>query len=86
MRRLLFSFTLFPFQYLLCDLLFFCKYKWYEWSLNNDPECHSHHYMRGGASYQAVHEQPSGSTEDTVKNPGVGNLLLLLLVHNSLHK
>lgn len=64
-----------------------CSLNVVECSLNNVPEAaRSHHYMRRGASYQAVQEQPSGSTEDTVKDPGIGNFLLLLLVHNSLHK
>ncbi|KAA8582667.1 hypothetical protein FQN60_006338 [Etheostoma spectabile] len=31
------------------------------------------------SAFQAVHEQPSGSTEDAVKNPGIRYLLLLLL-------
>ena len=51
-----------------------------------NPQCNTHHYKRRGASYQAVHEQPPGSAEDAVKELRVGNLLLLLLVHNSPHK
>lgn len=42
--------------------------------------------MCRGAFYQAVHEQPFGSAEDTVKDDGIGDLPLLLLVHNSFHK
>lgn len=36
--------------------------------------------------YQAVHEQPSGSTEDAVEGPRIVELLLLLLIYDSLHK
>lgn len=46
----------------------------------------THHYMRWGAFYQAVCKQPFGTTEDTVKDPGIGHLLLLLLVHDSSHE
>lgn len=58
----------------------------FECGSNKDPQCNTHHYMCRGAFNQAVQEQPSGSTEDAVKDPGIRNLLLLLLVHESFHK
>lgn len=54
--------------------------------LNNTDSKNTHHDLCRGVSYQGVYEQTSGAAEDAVKDGGIGDLLLLLLVYHSLHK
>lgn len=46
----------------------------------------THHDEGRGGSDEAVQEQTSGSTENTVEDAGVRQLLLLFLVHKAFHK